>query len=607
MALAAAYGRPPEPRYEQPAPQYQDPGPYRAQEPLPSQLARPAKKKRPRRKHGELARGIVRRREDWDDHCLIEMDDGFEDVFCHRHRCQGKQLPEQGQVVDFKLHLSSKSLCWQSGFVTWEEGDMAELKRPEPPLDIPRAPPRVPEPRTWAPPPQQRQPYGGYYDQRPRASSFDDRRARLPSDLSDGVTESSYASDTPWGYQQQRPSPAEFADRGAASLLATLDAPAWTPQQRARPSRPDTELASDLRQLGFADPPRPPPRQPDPSPPWLAGMLDEPAPSLGAFDRPAATQPPPPPGLADAEPTWASAATRPAGAPPLPRPRASSVSSSVASDGASALDRIALKVVPVDEQKTPWLATADLPARRAAPIEQLQKHTQSAVEAGNASAIQKLKRRRETRKRAKRGDHCRVEVRPRDGGGVFVSAYGVNAAGAGAALRRMLTANAALLAGRDVDATADDTPETRQNLGWAELVAQLRSILARGESRGICCNHLSRAFERDFGSALVETLFGNYESLAALLRAPQLKDVVTLVEQPGRPDLMVRLAQTETPERAQPAVREALRSLGLERYEATFAREDVSVQTLVRMTDDDLAALGLPKGPRVQILAWASR
>ena len=480
---------------------------------------------------------------------------------------------------------------------------MAELKRPEPPLDIPRAPPRVPEPRTWAPPPQQRQPYGGYYDQRPRASSFDDRRARLPSDLSDGVTESSYASDTPWGYQQPRPSPAEFADRGAASLLATLDAPAWTPQQRQRPSRPDTELASDLRQLGLAEQ-RPPRQVPDPSPPWLAGMLDEPPQPLGAFDRPAATQPPP--GLADAEPTWASAATRPAGAPPLPRPRASSVSSSVASDGASALDRIALKVVPVDEQKTPWLATADLPARRAAPIEQLRAHTQSAVEAGNASAIQKLKRRRETRKRAKRGDHCRVEVRPRDGGGVFVSAYGVNAAGAGAALRRMLTANAALLAGRDVDATADDTPETRQNLGWAELVAQLRSILARGESRGICCNHLSRAFERDFGSALVETLFGDYESLAALLRAPQLRDVVTLVEQPGRPDLMVRLAQTETPERAQPAVREALRSLGLERYEATFAREDVSVQTLVRMTDDDLAALGLPKGPRVQILAWAS-
>ncbi|CAH0363708.1 unnamed protein product [Pelagomonas calceolata] len=194
MALAAAYGRPPEPRYEQPAPTYGDPGPYRAQEPLPSQLARPAKKKRPRRKHGELARGIVRRREDWDDHCLIEMDDGFEDVFCHRHRCQGKQLPEQGQVVDFKLHLSSKSLCWQSGFVTWEEGDMAELKRPEPPLDIPRAPRRAGA-AGRAPPPQRQAPYGGYYDQRPRASSFDDRRARLPSDLSDGVTESSDASD----------------------------------------------------------------------------------------------------------------------------------------------------------------------------------------------------------------------------------------------------------------------------------------------------------------------------------------------------------------------------------------------------------------------------
>jgi len=62
--------------------------------------------KRPRRKHGEHATGVVRRRADWDDHCLIEMDDGFEDVFCHRHRCQGKQLPEQGQVVDFKLRLA---------------------------------------------------------------------------------------------------------------------------------------------------------------------------------------------------------------------------------------------------------------------------------------------------------------------------------------------------------------------------------------------------------------------------------------------------------------------------------------------------------------------
>ena len=76
---------------------------------------------------------------------------------------------------------------------------------------------------------------------------------------------------------------------------------------------------------------------------------------------------------------------------------------------------------------------------------------------------------------------------------------------------------------------------------------------------------------------MVETLFGDYESLAALLRAPQLKDVVTLVEQPGRPDLMVRLAQTETPERAQPAVREALRSLG-----ETSTRRPSRARTLVR-------------------------
>ena len=81
------------------------------------------KKKRPKRKHGEHATGVVRRRADWDDHCLIEMADGFEDVFCHRHRCQGKALPEQGQIVHFKLHLSSKSLCWQSGFVTWDENE----------------------------------------------------------------------------------------------------------------------------------------------------------------------------------------------------------------------------------------------------------------------------------------------------------------------------------------------------------------------------------------------------------------------------------------------------------------------------------------------------
>ena len=597
MALAAAYGRPPEPAYrpqeppfqeqayarqgEPPYPEQRYPEPY----PQPPPAPKPAKKKRPRRKHGELARGIVRRRDDWDDHCLIELADGFEDVFCHRHRCQGKQLPEQGQVVHFKLHLSSKSLCWQSGFVTWEERDMAELIRPDAPCEVPRAPSRTQEPRAWAPPRQQPA-FQNYYE-RPRSSSLDDRRARLPSDLSDGVTEASYASDTPWGYQQS-----QFADRGAASLLATLDVPAWHPQQQ--PRRPVEDLSGELRHLGLSDPKVPLPT--GGAPPWLAGMLDEPAAPLGAFGRD-----PQPPGL-DKEPTWASAATRPAGVPPLPRPRASSTASSTASDHES----IALKVVPVDAPKTPWLATADLPARRAAPRDALQAHTASVVEAGNASAIQKLNRRRETRKRAKRGDHCRVEVRPRDNGGVVVHAYGVNAAGAGAALRRMLAANAALLAGRDPNQQCEDTPETRQNLGWAELVTQLRSILQRGDAQGICCNHLSRAFERDYGSAQVETLFGDYESLAALLRAPQLRDVVKLVEQPGKPDLVVRLVEPAGA-RAQPAVREALLSLGLERYEAAFAAQDVSVQRLCRMADADLAALGLPKGPRVQLLAWAAR
>ena len=158
----------------------------------------------------------------------------FEDVFCHRHRCQGKQLPEQGQVVDFKLHLSSKSvlaerLCDLGG---GRHGRAQAAGR----RWIPRAPPRVPEPRTWAPPPQRQAPYGGYRDQRPRASSFDDRRARLPSDLQMGVT-GVYASDTPWGYQQPQDRRRRSSRiEGAASLLATLDAPAWTPQQR--PQRP---------------------------------------------------------------------------------------------------------------------------------------------------------------------------------------------------------------------------------------------------------------------------------------------------------------------------------------------------------------------------------
>ena len=246
------------------------------------------------------------------------------------------------------------------------------------------------------------------------------------------------------------------------------------------------------------------------------------------------------------------------------------------------------QVVPVDEPKLPWLASADLPPRRSAPLARLQAAVPAAVDAGNASAIQKLKRRRETRKRAKRGDHCRVLVAPRTGGGTVVKAYGVNAAGAGAALRSVLGANAAVVSGGRVsrsallgagDQSAALDAETMANLGSAELISQLRAILAQCDpTAGICCNHLSRAFERDFGSALVETLFGDFESLAALLRAPQLKDVVKLVDQPGRPDLAVCL--NEKP------VDALLASLGLERYATVLNREDVSVATLKLMTED---------------------
>ena len=227
---------------------------------------------------------------------------------------------------------------------------------------------------------------------RPAAASVVLRRsagATAVRSLSDGVTECVY-SDTPWGYQQQpRPSPAEFADRGAASLLATLDAPAWTPQQR--PQRAAAAARHGARVGPAAARPRrssrpPRPQVPDPSPPWLAGMLDEAPPAAAGGLRPRA-----------ASNTAAAAArfdggfgadlglrryaTRRRAA--LPRPRASSVSSSVARTARRRSGRIALKVVPVDEQKTPWLATADLPARRAAPIEQLRP-PQSAVEAGNA-------------------------------------------------------------------------------------------------------------------------------------------------------------------------------------------------------------------------------
>ena len=70
---------------------------------------------------------------------------------------------------------------------------------------------------------------------------------------------------------------------------------------------------------------------------------------------------------------------------------------------------------------------------------------------------------------------------------------------------------------------------------------QLRCVLAKTDP--LSCNHLSREFEREFGSALVETLFGDFESLAALLRAPQLYHVVKLNDSNGKPDLTVSLVR----------------------------------------------------------------
>ena len=55
------------------------------------------------------------------------------------------------------------------------------------------------------------------------------------------------------------------------------------------------------------------------------------------------------------------------------------------------------------------------------------------------------------------------------------------------------------------------------------------------------------------------------------------------------------------------AVDAMLAKLGLSAYAPTLAREDVTLATLKVMTDDDLAELGLPKGPRVQLLAWAKQ
>mmetsp|Transcript_5855 Transcript_5855/g.17635 ORF Transcript_5855/g.17635 Transcript_5855/m.17635 type:complete len:900 (+) Transcript_5855:32-2731(+) len=503
---------------------------------------------RTRRQHGSTATGVVKRREEWQDHCLIEMADGLEDVFCHRHRCQGKALPPAGTKVRFKLHLSSKSLCWQSGFVTWEEGE-DEAEGPAK---------RVRGVELAAPP----------LKARPRAEhkkenvASDANRALLASPSSKGGgrhREEGEAETT------DEPSPAPSEPSEALEAVQ----PSWVLATQDSSSFVDDELAPSATEWeaerGWAD--------------SLMGKIL--ANKQAEASSPQGVAPPPglraatPPAVSSARPGFfvdsASSArsTRAVvdddevslrrellammgGRPrdpdlegPLdqqqqraavhPTRRPSTTSAGAASD------RITLRVVAVDEPKLPWLATADLPPGRAAPIADLRRRVEAAVEAGNASAIQKLKRRRETRKRAKRGDHCHVDVVDRLDGAVRIDAFAVNAAGAGAALRSMLDANVDALR-RECGAETVDESEILANLGWAQLVSQLETILAKCEPEAICCNHLSRAFEKEFGSALVETLFGDFESLAALLRAPQLRAVVRLTESPGRPDLAVSLA-----------------------------------------------------------------
>jgi hypothetical protein len=53
-----------------------------------------------------------------------------------------------------------------------------------------------------------------------------------------------------------------------------------------------------------------------------------------------------------------------------------------------------------------------------------------------------------------------------------------------------------------------------------------------------------------------------------------------------------------------PVVETFLASMGLERFAAAFASEDVNIESLKLMTDSDLVDLGLTKVPRVKVLNW---
>mmetsp|Transcript_9003 Transcript_9003/g.27612 ORF Transcript_9003/g.27612 Transcript_9003/m.27612 type:complete len:728 (+) Transcript_9003:476-2659(+) len=583
------------------------------------------------------------------------MNDGLEDVFCHRHRCQGKALPPAGTRVRFKLHLSSKSLCWQSGFVCWEGSPSSSCsggRGDDTFVETVKA-------SSSAAHPQQQQQQRGTRRSHHRSWSGDDSFDYDDdnNDYGDGGT---YGSP----FEEYRSYPAELSpaeeddpevvasvETWAASVMGILDGNKdrnycsatdrallhgagileEDDDDRAAPSTPKVEQppggfhhhhhhqvssSSSLR-LGIASPLLGESSGPFSTTPSNSTTRCHGGSPLSLLNADVYQRPPSAPARAMmlASPRVVSPRTPPPLQSTTPRSEPPPATDTLSAgsyyaggaapnkvleehhdDSSDSSDRISLRVVSVDEPKLPWLATAVLPPSRAASIEELEAHLAAAVEAGNASAIQKLKRRRETRKRAKRGDHCRVEVRLEggrwwwgDGGAssrsddahwspdqqqqqkrgpfgshatatppppqgrsqkVRIDAYAVNAAGAGAALRAMLDANAAALRalrkerGSSSPSESSDREEMFRNLGWAELVEQLKIILSRCEPEGICCNHLSRAFEKEFGSALVETLFGDFESLAALLRAPQLQHVVRLSESPGKPDLAVFLATT---------------------------------------------------------------
>lgn len=486
---------------------------------------------RPRRQHGSAATGVVKRRDEWQDHCLIEMADGLEDVFCHRHRCQGKALPPAGTKVKFKLHLSAKSLCWQSGFVTWDDEPLegasscgsarggaslasASRRRTEAALLLERKE-NVPADGNARETLKQHHKVPKAVlvevdEEATTASTAEPPRPDEDPELHSSAEPESWVLSTDALGDDHWETERGWADSLMGKILASGGG------GRAGSSSFDATFGGEAFTPPLA-PGRSSPVQPPPGLPLLvdqqqydSGLRRDLLLMMGGEEPP---KPPPP-----------------------PRERQQPTRSS-----SSSLDRITLRVVAVDEPKLPWLATAELPRGRAAALSELASRVEVAIEAGNASAIQKLKRRRETRKRAKRGDHCRVEVVDRRGGALRVDAFAVNAAGAGAALRSMLDANVDFLR-RSSPARAFDEAEMFANLGWAQLVSQLETILARCEPDGICCNHLSRVFEKEFGSALVETLFGDFESLAALLRAPQLRGIVELTESPGRPDLTVSLA-----------------------------------------------------------------